>query len=112
MATAPRLSVQKCAPALPKLLRAKTGKGMPYLEADVVSTQQRGREVESAVAVVGFKTCVPWMLKTANQKQIGISTQLDIYLMLLTMESPHCFPYIWSSCVVHSPLEHALVFIV
>ena len=32
MATAPRDKVQKWAPALPKELRAKTGKGIPYLQ--------------------------------------------------------------------------------
>ena len=32
MATAARDKVQKWAPALPKELRAKTGKGIPYLQ--------------------------------------------------------------------------------
>jgi len=38
MATAPLDSVQKCAPALPNELRAKTGKGIPYLEETQIQT--------------------------------------------------------------------------
>jgi len=38
MATAPLESVQKCAPALPNELRAKTGKGIPYLEEPQIQT--------------------------------------------------------------------------